>query len=181
MKATDILEHEHKVITLVLAAAEKEAVSIQQTGKVHADVVRKIVEVLQNFADKCHHGKEEKHLFVMMQKRGMSGDSGPIAVMLHEHVEGRKYIKTIADALPRAQTGDAKAVETLRDGLLGYVALLRAHIDKENTILFPMADRLFSEEDQKELVQAFERIEQEDMGAGVHEKYHRWAHELAGK
>jgi hemerythrin-like domain-containing protein len=181
MKATDILVHEHKVISLVLQAAEKEAASIQQTGKVHADVVGKIVEVLRNFADKCHHGKEEKHLFVMMQKRGMPGDSGPIAVMLHEHVQGRTYIKTIADSLPQAQTGDAKAIETLRAGLLGYAALLRAHIDKENTILFPMADRLLSEQDQTDLIHAFERIEQEEMGAGVHEKYHRWAHELAGK
>lgn len=181
MKATDILGHEHKVITLVLDGAEREAAFIQQTGKVHADTVGKIIEILKNFADKCHHGKEEKHLFVTMQKRGVPGDSGPIAVMLHEHAEGRKFIKTIADALPGAQAGDAKAVAGLRDALNGYVALLRAHITKENNILFPMADRIFTEDDQKDLIKAFERIEREEMGAGVHEKYHRWAHELAGK
>lgn len=181
MKATDILGHEHKVIMLVLDAAEKEANSIQQSGKIHADVVTKILEVLRNFADKCHYGKEEKHLFITMQKRGMPADSGPIAVMLLEHAEGRKYIKTIADALPGAQAGDTKAVATLRDGLVGYVALLRAHITKENNILFPMADQMFTEDDQKDLIKAFEQIEREEMGAGVHEKYHRWAHELAGK
>ena len=75
----------------------------------------------------------------------------------------------------------AKAVSTLRDGLVGYVALLRAHTSKENSILFPMADQLFTEDDQRYLIKAFEQIEREEMGTGVHEKYHRWAHELAGK
>jgi hemerythrin-like domain-containing protein len=56
---------------------------------------------------------------------------------------------------------------------------LRAHIDKENNILFPMADQLFTPKDQEELIEAFEKVEAEEMGEGVHEKYHQLAHDLA--
>jgi hemerythrin-like domain-containing protein len=41
-----------------------------------------------------------------------------------------------------------------------------------------MADQLFSIEDQQFLSEAFDRVEAEEMGAGVHEKYHQLAHEL---
>jgi len=57
--------------------------------------------------------------------------------------------------------------------------MLRNHIEKEDNILYPMGDRLFSQEDQQSLSEAFEKIEKEEMGEGVHEKYHQLAHELA--
>jgi len=59
------------------------------------------------------------------------------------------------------------------------VALLRAHIDKEDNVLFPMADQLLTAADQKELTEAFEKVEAEEIGEGVHDKYHQLAHELA--
>jgi hypothetical protein len=40
---------------------------------------------------------------------------------------------------------------------------------------------LFTAEDRRALAEAFDRVEAEEMGAGVHEKYHQLAHELAGK
>jgi hemerythrin-like domain-containing protein len=58
--------------------------------------------------------------------------------------------------------------------------MLRAHIDKENSILYPIADRVFTAEDQQELMEAFDRVEAEEMGEGTHERYHQLAHEWAG-
>ena len=59
-----------------------------------------------------------------------------------------------------------------------YARLLRQHIGKEDKILYPMAEQVLTAEDDQHLVQAFEAIEREEMGEGVHERYHRWAHEL---
>jgi hemerythrin-like domain-containing protein len=46
-------------------------------------------------------------------------------------------------------------------------------------VLFPMADRVLSREDQEELARAFDNVEAEEMGEGVHERYHRLAHRLS--
>ncbi len=44
-------------------------------------------------------------------------------------------------------------------------------LQKENTVLFPMADRVIRGAQQAEVVEAFERVEREETGAGLHEKY----------
>jgi len=180
MKATDILKHEHQIILLVLEGAEREAQRIQETGVVQAGKVEELLDFFQSFADRCHHHKEEKVLFVRMQERGMPADRGPVAAMLLEHDQGRGLLSAVAEALPEAAKGKAEAVASVRDNLRAYVALLRAHIAKEDTVLFPAADQLFTAEDQETLAEAFDRVEAEEIGDGVHEKYHQWAHDLAG-
>ena len=178
MKPTDVLKHEHKIVLAVLEGAEREAQHIQATGKVDTDKVAKVVDFLRNFVDKCHHSKEEKRLFPKLQERGMPGDTGPIAVMMHEHALGRNEVAAIADALGRFTGGDTGAAPPLAEHLLAYAALLCGHIDKENNVLFAMADELLTPADQDQLYAAFEAIEAEEIGEGVHEQYHQFAHEL---
>jgi len=179
MTSTEVLKHEHQIVLLVLRGAEREVQSIAATGKVHADTVEQMVDFFRTFTDRCHHAKEEDLLFVKLQEKGMPGDHGPIAVMLMEHKEGRRRVKAIADALPQAKAGDASAIAAVKDNLAAYIELLRAHITKEDNVLYPMADRLFSPQDQQWLVEAFEKIEAKEMGEGTHEKYHQLAHDLA--
>ena len=57
--------------------------------------------------------------------------------------------------------------------------LLRAHIDQEDNVVYPIADQILTAEDQRDLGEAFDRVEAEEMGLGVHERYHTMAHELA--
>lgn len=180
MTPTDILKHEHQIILMVLDAAEQEVRQIQDTGKVRAEKVDKMLDFFRNFADRCHHAKEEDLLFVKMQERGIPAAGGPIAVMLYEHNEGRQRVKAVAEALPNAASGEASAIAAVASNLSAYVQLLRAHIGKEDNILYPMADRVFTPEDQQALAEEFDRVEAEEMGAGVHERYHQLAHELAG-
>lgn len=178
MTPTEVLKHEHKIVLAVLEGAEREAQKIQATGTVDTDKVAKIVDFLRTFVDKCHHSKEERKLFPKLQERGMPGDAGPIAVMLHEHALGRSEVAAIADALGRFSGGHTAAAASLAEHLLGYAKLLREHIDKENNVLFAFADNILTPADQEELLQAFESIEAEEIGEGVHEQYHQFAHEL---
>jgi len=178
MKATETLKYEHEVILMVLKASEDDIQTFEKTGKVNRIRIEKMVDFFRNFADSCHHAKEEKLLFVKMNEKGISSDGGPIAIMLNDHEIGRGYIRAIAKALEQSESGDSEAVKTIFRNLKSYVNLLRAHINKENYILFPMADKLLKPEDQKALSEAFEKVESEETGEGVHEKYLKLAHEL---
>jgi hemerythrin-like domain-containing protein len=180
MSATDILRHEHQIILLVLDGVEREAERIRETGAVQADTVAEMVDFFQSFADRCHHQKEERLLFVRMRERGMPAGRGPIASMLHEHDQGRALVSAIAQALLQAEAGDPQAIASVHENLQAYVLFLRAHIDKEDNVLFPVADQLFTPQDQEMLVAAFDQVEAEEIGEGVHDKYHQWAHDLAG-
>jgi hemerythrin-like domain-containing protein len=179
MTPTETLAHEHQVILLVLRGAEREAKSIAATQRVDVQKVETLLDFFRNFADRCHHAKEEKLLFPLMEERGVPNRGGPIGVMLMEHNQGRAYLRAVGDALELAGEGDGAAVEAVRSNLLAYVNLLRAHIDKENNVLFPMADRVLTDADRESLAEAFDRVEAEEMGEGTHERYHQLAHELA--
>ncbi len=178
MKPLELLVHEHDVILGVLDKTEKELRAVRQGAAVDADKFHGVIDFIRNFADYCHHAKEEKILFVKMEKCGIPRNGGPIAVMLMEHDQGRAFVRAAADAVDKAAAGDASARETVVKNLGGFIDLLRSHISKENNILYPMADQVLSEADQAELAAAFERVEKEEIGESVHEKYYRFAEEL---
>ncbi len=174
MKATDILRHEHRIILMVLDGAD----AVVESNKFRLDTVEQMLDFFRVFADRCHHMKEERYLFPTLGRRGMSMTGGPIAVMLSDHDAGRAYLGEIAEALPRAKRGDADAAATIRNDLRLYAGLLRAHISKENAVLFQMSDAILTPEDQSELADAFEKVEAEEIGPETHERFHRFAHDL---
>ena len=180
MTPTETLRHEHKIVELVLQGAEREALAIRKGGEVHAETVDEMVDFFKNFVDRCHHAKEERHLFPALNSKGFSPESGPVAVMLHEHEQGRAAVRAISESLPGARSGDRRAAAALADALLEYVELLRNHIFKENNVLFPMADRVLAANEQVTLAERFDQVEAEEIGEGVHERYHELAHRLAG-
>lgn len=179
MRPTEELKHEHQVILLVLDAIEREMRQIQDGGAVPEERIAQMLDFVRNFADRCHHAKEEALLFARMEERGVPTQGGPIGVMLREHDEGRSLVRAAAEALPRATLGDARARDTLAARLLSYVRLLRLHIDKEDNVLYPLADRILTDADQDELAAAFAQVEAEEIGEGTHERYHQLAHEWA--
>ena len=130
------------------------------------------VDFIRTYADRCHHGKEEELLFPRLTERGMPTHSGPIQVMLAEHDEGRTLIRRMKETAEAYARENREAGKEWSLAAHAYVSLLREHILKENEILFVMAERLLSEEDQNELSAAFEDVEKEKLGAGEHERLH---------
>jgi hemerythrin-like domain-containing protein len=181
MTPTETLKHEHQIILLVLEAAQREAETIRQSGRFDEAKVRKFLEFFREFVDRCHHSKEEKHLFAQME--GAAPESaGPISMMLREHQEGRRMLGVLAAAVEKSDAASgAASANSVREGLLAYADLLRQHIFKEDSVLYPLAERVLDEDDRQELAEGFELVESQELGAGTHEKYHQLAHELAGK
>jgi len=162
---------EHRVIERMLGVVNKACDETERGKEIDQELFVGAADFFKNFADKCHHGKEEKLLFVKMQERGVSGEVGPIAVMLREHQDGRVHVRKIAEL------SVAKMSKKTKDGLVeasrAYVDLLSKHIQKEDNILYPMANQILTKEDQEELEKGFEEVEEKVMGPGVHERYHR--------
>ena len=176
-KPTEILSDEHRVIERVLDALQRlTAVPVNPS----LEQWRKALEFFRHFADQCHHFKEEKVLFPALEEHGIPREGGPIGMMLAEHEEGRGHVRSMIDAMERVAQGNGAASTTLMDHARAYVTLLREHIQKEDDILFRMADEVIPEEEQRRILKDFENHEAEEMGAGAHEKYLSIARELEG-
>jgi len=172
---TEMLEQEHRLIKKVLDVAQHQAELIHGGQGADFDKIGDMVDFFREFADRCHHAKEEDLLFARMGERGMSATGTPIEVMLKEHQSGRELVQKVSEALPAASRGDSSAQGVVSENLLAYVKMLKVHIDKEDRILYPLANRLLTEADQQELADEFDRLETEENAGSAHEKYRRLA------
>ena len=170
--ATEILRKEHKGILKMLDVTEEVARRLDAGQQVAPEKLANLLEFFRLFADQCHHGKEEALLFPLLQEKGMPRAGGPIGVMLAEHDQGRSLVKQMAQASEAYKSGATGSGSRWAEAARGYCALLRGHIDKENDVLFVMAERMLSPAEQGELAEDFEKIEVEKMGAGTHERLH---------
>ena len=176
MKPTEELMKEHRLIEKILGVLGSLAFQADQGTGPDPDRARDTLTFFREFADRCHHGKEEKHLFPKLGERGYGPEMGPVAVMLGEHVQGRAYLRAVGEALENL---DAEGARTrFATAARGYVELLSAHIYKEDNILFHLADSVFTDEDQRVVAAGFEEVERMDMGEGAHERFHALADKL---
>ncbi len=173
---TEQLRDEHELVLIVVEAMQREVAGIERTGRVHRERVAQMVDFARGFTDGCHHAKEETLLFPALEAR--SAAAAPVSVMLNEHAAGRDAIRAIEVALPDADTS-AGARAAVVENLALYVRLLRSHIGKENAVLFPLAERILSVQEQEMLARDFERVEAAPPGAAAHKRYHEMAHTLA--
>jgi hemerythrin-like domain-containing protein len=172
MKATQQLRDEHEGVKVMLDVLGQVCGRLADTQELNRDHFEKMIEFLRVFVDKCHHGKEEELLFPALEGAGVP-KNGPIRVMLEEHEQGRKLVRAMAEAFAGFSGGDPSASRAIVQSGQDYIALLRAHIEKENNVLFAMADRLLPAGAQDELYEGFEKIEEERIGLGKHEEFHR--------
>jgi hemerythrin-like domain-containing protein len=174
-KATDMLSDEHRIIERMLAVLQK---LISEPVEHSLDSWRKALDFFSHFADQCHHFKEEQVLFPAMEQHGVPSEGGPIGMMLTEHEEGRGYVRAMMAALTLAEARNEAAKDTLLKNAGAYLRLLREHIQKEDEILFRIADDVIPPDEQKQLLRSFEEHEAKEIGQGVHEKYLKIAEEL---
>ena len=167
-KATEMLSDEHRVIERVLDIMEK----LTRASVDNAlESWKKVLDFARHFADQCHHVKEEKILFPALEEHGIPNEGGPIGMMLMEHEEGRSYVRSMFAAVALIEAKDQGAGESLITSARAYLRLLREHIQKEDQVLFRIADDVVPAEEQKRLLRTFEEHEARELGTGIHEKY----------
>ncbi|HJN57235.1 MAG: hemerythrin domain-containing protein [Candidatus Woesearchaeota archaeon] len=164
-KPTAMLSEEHQSILKVINALIKECDALEQKKELDKDFFEKAIDFIRNFADKFHHAKEEDILFIELCKDEVQMHCNPIPQMLHEHDLGRNFVKGMEQGLN--ENNKAKVIENAR----GYIQLLQEHIDKEDNILYPMADEALNPEIQKTILEKFKQAEHKRFTEGTKEKY----------
>lgn len=155
MTATTTLRSEHNHILAMAACLRAACAAAEAGGLFDAGTFQKGIDFIRHYADAWHHAKEEEYLFPALQSLGMPREEGPLAVMLHEHDLGRTYACRMAEHLGAATGGDGAARAMVVQYTLAYADLITRHIQKENGILFNMADRMLPPEEHARLEQVY--------------------------
>lgn len=178
MKPTEILIEEHRVIERVLMALEKAASRLSRGETVYLRFFSGTSTLIHGFNDSYHYKKEEKVLLPVLIANGLPKDSGPVALMLAEHEEGRRFAHRLHVMIERFQGGEVHARDQVVLSALAYVSLVRRHMQKEEEVLFPLVEKVIPADRQEQIIQAFEQFEREENGPEMHEKYYGMADRL---
>ncbi|MEM1945123.1 MAG: hemerythrin domain-containing protein [Nitrososphaerota archaeon] len=171
------LVKDHDVILKAADRLEQRVAEWRHVGRIEsAESLRIFITFSKMFTDRCHHSKEERCLFPCLEQRGIPREGGPIGVMLHEHELGRQLVIRLEKSV-ETYLAAGKGFEDVLSICEDYINLIRQHILKENHILFPMGERVASEEDWVETSGCYEEIELREMGEQEHHKLER----LSGK
>lgn len=181
MDAIETLMGEHRIIERGVDALAAFADEARRRTTDDREELGRFVTFIREFADACHHGKEEDILFKAMVEAGFPSQGGPIAVMLAEHDEGRGLVKQLAELAAAPAPWSPEDRQRLADAARGYADLMRQHIYKEDTVLYPMAEAHLPPQVVEQVDEACRRHEEETMGAGEHERLHRLAEELVAR
>ncbi len=172
MNGIELMVSEHKLIKRMLLVLRKASYKAVVASEIDYDDFAAMIDFIRNYADKHHHGKEEEYLFGEMVKyAGPAAEKLVTHGMLVEHDLGRLYIKGLEDALEAHKAGDREAILDIIGHGIGYTHLLNRHIDKEDQVVYPFAERTLS----KELIENFdlkcEAFEENQEQMGFQEKY----------
>ena len=142
----EILKKEHETVLKVLNNLETdlEARNISQA--------KKSIELLEKEFNRHSLNKEEKILFPEIEKF-MPRENGPTGMMIIEHkdlTESIKKFKQINNSENLNETGSY------------IINLLREHIDKENNMLFMMADMHLDAKQKEIILKKFKEIDRKN-------------------
>lgn len=155
---TRILRDQHRNILKVADVLGEILAHEPEPGVLDFDALADCIAFIRLYADALHHGEEEDLLFPELEAVGLPRETGPIAVMLHEHRQGRAFASTMAGALEPARSGDGAALSRLVGAAHGYIELIRGHILKEDHVLFEMADQMIEPSTCRSLCAAYEGV-----------------------
>lgn len=130
MRITDRFSSEHDVFLDqlgVLAALTRSGASVEAI----TSAIRTVASPLL-----AHAEAEERALFPDLES-SMGGAGGPLAILTDEHVTLHGQIDELTGEPARAQ---------LERVFGDFDRLLRAHIDKEEQVLFPAAEQILGDE-----------------------------------
>lgn len=155
MNPTGLLEAEHRVIRRMVSTMLLLAAALERDSGVEATTWPKIVDFMRTFAEQVHHGKEEGHLFPILRRKGVPVAEYPLEALIRDHEITQALTQELAEATETYLRGGIGAKAILIGILRGLIDLYPNHMWKEEYLLFPMANRLMSPKQQRDLRDKF--------------------------
>ena len=151
-----IIRDEHAAVAAVLRSLEM--LTEQGPGDKPArffEVLRSMLFYIDEFPERRHHPNESRVLFPMLM-RGAPELRAVIERLEIDHDSGERKVRELQHLLSAWEIGGDSRRAMFEAALVEYVRFYLDHMRTEETQLLPVARRIFSAEDWKELDAAFE-------------------------
>jgi hemerythrin-like domain-containing protein len=145
---------EHRLIERMVSVIERKIVEMEKAGEADPAFIDVAIDFIRTYADRFHHGKEEKILFRDLEKKKMkANDRRIMEELIQEHIKGRKLTGSLVAAKGRYVGGEEAALITILDILKELVDFYPKHIEKEDRVFFKPAMGYLSKEERDAMLE----------------------------
>ena len=140
MQLLDTLQDEHALIDQALGSLRTYVAGLID-GTADPDDGRRFAAFFTLYAGDFHHDREERVLFrALVTEAELPAERGPVYALGRQHAEMEEWLREMARLLKeRPHSGDDQT--RLRTQATRYSRALWRHIDAENSVLFPEAEK----------------------------------------
>lgn len=158
MAATlDRLHQEHKDLARLLDILEAELAEFDAAGAPDFDIMAAIADYFLRYPAACHHPKEDLVYRALVERRPDYAEK--VGNIEAEHLSIAELVKLFAQAVANVMRDAEVSREAFDHVVRHFIKVQRAHIDKEEGGLFPLAGETLTEADWADIDQ---RIADED-------------------
>ncbi len=139
------LRDEHKNMGSLLTILRREIEHFKNGGPADFHLVRDILDYNVNFPDACHHPKEDL-IFQTLGKRDADAASA-VGDLEREHADLYVLAKRFATAVDNILGNSTLPRDWFAEVAEDYLRAMRRHMQMEEVVFFPAAERILSDED----------------------------------
>jgi len=159
MRSVDILVEEHRWIRSLLDSLSRFVAIHAADGGLDAQAGQELLDLFEAFADGSHQEKEERCLFPRLRTLASGKEARLLKRLAEEHTEDRVSFATLRAQLQLALAGDETAKRGFASDADAYLRMQHRHMKAENTVVFAMAERILTSQDDQKLIEEFDRLD----------------------
>lgn len=157
MRATQILEREHRSILSILEGCRVFAEDLKRGEKVPANALQDVVEFFRIYGSQ-YHQREEQWLLSALQDKGLHQGDCLLTMFKEEHRKIACMVEELAGDVSNYAKSGGDVTTKVADTLHSLAELYSSHIWKEDNILLPFADKSLSDSEQQRLREIFRMV-----------------------
>jgi len=146
---------EHRLIERMITVLDHHRKAVEAGSPPDLELLDKAVDFMSNYADRCHHGKEEDLLFSKLRTKPMTPEMvEAMDRLIADHVRSRTLIGQLRELNEQGRGGAADASGIGRV-LAELVSIYPDHIFREDKQFFPQAMRYLDRQESDALIAQF--------------------------
>ncbi|MBL8472622.1 MAG: hemerythrin domain-containing protein [Rhodocyclaceae bacterium] len=168
--ALTIIKDEHRALAAVLRGLQYLVQQVRNSQKApDFALMKSMLAYIEAFPDKLHHPKEDQYLYRILRER--TGEvTQTLNLLEEEHRKETEWLNTLRTTL-EAYERQASAFEPFSDAVEFYVAAHFSHMNKEEDVIMPVAEKALTEADWNEIATAFRSNQDPLVGTGTQREF----------
>ena len=167
--AMEILHQDHKNLDKLLGALERQIVHYEEGAETDLDIVKAVIDYCLTYPDLCHHPKEDVVLRQLRVRNPL--DAERVGDLEQEHLRLAESTRLFSAALQNLLKSGDPQQDWFGESARDFVNAYRRHMEMEELVFFPLAERDLSDEDWAVIDREVGQMVDPLFGGQVEERY----------